>query len=100
MKRWVAIVLLAAAACGKGPSEDQCKRLLEHLIDLEFKKGGAAGGANDAMRAELAKQKAAVMELKSAEFMSACVEKTHRDRVDCALAATDLAAVAKCDEAK
>lgn len=99
MKRWVAIVLLAAA-CGQGPSEDQCKQLLEHLIDLEFKKSGAAGGANDAMKTELAKQKAAVMEAKSAEFMTACVDKTHIDRVECALAAGDLAAVAQCDEAK
>lgn len=100
MKRWVAIVLLAASACGSGPSEDQCKRLLEHLIDLEFKKSGAATATTDAMKAELAKQKAAVLEIKSSEFMSACMEKTHVDRVECALAASDLAGVAKCDEAK
>jgi hypothetical protein len=100
MKRWVAIVLLAASACGSGPSEDQCKRLLEHLIDLEFKKSGATTATNDAMKADLAKQKAAVLELKTSEFMAACTEKTHVDRVECALAASDLAGVAKCDEAK
>jgi hypothetical protein len=99
MKRWLVVAALAAGACGKGPSEDQCKQLLEHLIDLEFKKGGAGPG-NDAMKADLAKQKAAVLETKSAEFMSACVDKTHRDRVECALAASDLAGVQKCDEAK
>ena len=98
MKRWVAIALLAAA-CGKGPSEDQCKLLLEHLIDLEFKKSGAATGANDAAKAELTRQKAATIE-KSAEFMTACVDKMPRERIECALSAPDLAAIAKCDEVK
>jgi len=100
MKRWLVVAALAAGACSNGPSEDQCKQLMEHLIDLEFKKGGATTAANDAMKAELAKQKAAVLEAKAPEFMSACVDKTHRERVECALAATDLAAVQKCDEAK
>ncbi|HWO23304.1 MAG TPA: hypothetical protein VNO30_31400 [Kofleriaceae bacterium] len=100
MKRWLAVVLLAAGACSKAPSEDQCKQLLEHLIDLEFKKGGATGAGAESMKVDLAKQKAAVMEAKTAEFMVACTEKTHRDRVACALAATDLAGVQKCDEAK
>lgn len=99
MKRWLVLALLAGA-CGKGPSEDQCKQLLDHLIDLEFKKGGATSAGNEALKAELAKQKAAVVEAKAGEFMVACKEKTHVDRVECALAATDLAGVAKCDEAK
>jgi hypothetical protein len=100
MKRWLVIAALAAGACSKGPSEDQCKQLLEHLIDLEFKKGGAATAATDAMKADLAKQKAAVLETKTPDFMTACVDKTHRERVECALSAGDLAAVQKCDEAK
>jgi hypothetical protein len=98
MMRWLVVAALAAGACSKGPSEDQCKQLLEHLIDLEFKKGGAAGG--EAVKTDLAKQKAAVMEAKAPEFMAACVDKTHRDRVECALAASDLAAVQECDEAQ
>ena len=100
MMRWLVVAALAAGACSKGPSEDQCKQLLEHLIDLEFKKGGATAAGNEGMKADLAKQKAAVMEAKAPEFMAACVDKTHRDRVECALAAGDLAAVQKCDEIK
>ncbi len=99
MKRWLVIAALAAGACSQGPSEGQCKQLLEHLIDLEFKKGGATTGS-EAVKTDLAKQKAAVLESKTPEFMTACVDKTHRDRVECALAASDLAAVQKCDEAK
>ena len=60
MKR-LAVALLLAAACKNGPSEDQCKQLLDHLVDLEFKAGGA-GAATDAMKQELAKSKAAVSE--------------------------------------
>jgi len=94
MKRWMLLVVLAAA-CGKGPSEGQCKQLLDHLVDLEFKKAGA--GATTEQKGDLAKQKAAVVEAKQAEFMSVCVDKTAKTRVVCALAATDLDAVAKCD---
>lgn len=97
MKRWIAVALLAVAGCKNAPSEDQCKQLLEHLVELEFKKAGAT--ATDGMKAELAKQKTAVAEAKP-EFITVCVEKTAKERVVCALAAKDLEAVAKCDEQK
>ena len=97
MKRWIAVALLAAAGCKNAPSEDQCKQLLEHLVELEFKKAGAT--ATDALKAEIAKQKTAVAEAKP-EFITVCVEKTAKERVVCALAAKDLEAVAKCDEQK
>lgn len=98
MMRWLVVAALVAGACSKGPSKDQCQQLLEHLVELEFKEGGAATAANEGMKADLAKQKAAVKEKVSAEFMAACEDKTHRDRVECVLAAGDLAAVQKCDE--
>jgi len=52
------------------------------------------------MKAELAKQKAAVAAAKTAEFVDVCVNKTAKERVVCALAASDLEGVAKCDEQK
>jgi len=101
MKR-VALVLLVVAACKNGPSQDQCKQLLDHLVDLEFKKAGAAA-TSDAMKAEIAKSKTAVTEAKSAEFLDTCTKKMAKSRVECALAANDLDGengVGKCDEAK
>jgi hypothetical protein len=98
MKRWIVGALLAAG-CGNAPSEEECKRLLEHLVDLEFKKAGTAG-TGDAMKAELAKQKQTVSEARTGEFVEACSQKTAKSRVECALAATDLEAVRACDEAK
>jgi hypothetical protein len=94
MKRWMLVVALTA--CGKGPSEGQCKQLLDHLVDLEFKKAGA-NATTDQQKGDMAKQKAAVVEAKQTEFMAVCIDKTAKARVECALAATDLDAVTTCD---
>jgi hypothetical protein len=101
MKR-VAVVLLLAAACKNGPSQDQCKQLLDHLVDLEFKAGGA-GAATEAMKTELAKNKTAVSDATSAAFLDTCTKKMTRSRVECALAANQLdgdSGLGKCDESK
>lgn len=97
MKRWFVAAALLAVGCGKGPSEDECKQLLDHLVDLELKKAGATAPA-EAQKADLAAQKAKVIEAKWPDFDLACGDKTARDRVECALAASDLDAVAKCDD--
>lgn len=98
MKRWIAGAVLLVTACKNAPSEDQCKQLLDHLVDLEFKKAGAT--SSDAVKADLAKQKQAVSEAKAAEFLQTCTRRTAKPRIECALAASDLEAVARCDEAK
>lgn len=99
MKRWILVAAaLVGAGCKSGPSEDQCKQLLEHLVDLEFKKAGVAA-TTDVLKAEMAKQKQAVYDTKTAEFMTTCTASTNAARVECSLTATDLDAVAKCDEA-
>lgn len=95
MMRFLLVVTLVAG-CKKGPSEGQCKQLLDHLVDLEFKKAGANAPA-DSQKADLAKQKAAVVEAKQAEFLSVCVDKTAKSRVECALAISDIESIAKCD---
>jgi cellulose synthase operon protein C len=102
MKRATVVAMLFAAACSNGPSDGQCKQLLTHLVDLEFKKAGAAA-SSDAMKAEIAKQKSAVTEAKSKEFLDACTKKMSKARVECALKANELdgeSGVGKCDEQK
>src|SRR5262249_39556864 len=86
MKR-VMLAVWFAAGCNHGPSREQCKQLLDHLTDLEFKKAGAAA-SSDAMKAEIAKQK--VTDAKGAEFIESCTQKMARSRVECALAANEL----------
>ena len=102
MKRAWVLVFLVAAACKNGPSEEQCGKLLDHLVDLEFKKAGAAA-TTDAMKQEIAKQKTAVTEAKKTEFIDTCTKKMAKSRVECALAANELdgdSGVSKCDESK
>jgi hypothetical protein len=100
MKR-AALLLVLAIGCKNGPSEDQCKQLLDHMVDLEFKKAGAAA-SSDAMKADLANKKT-VTDKVSAEFVESCTKKMSKSRVECALNANSLDGdngVAKCDEAK
>ncbi len=104
MRRTLLATLVAGAACLGGckdaPSEEQCKQLLDHLVELEFKKAGTAS-SNDTMKAEMVKQKKAVTEAKASEFIEACTTKTARARVECALSATDIdKGVAACDQSK
>ena len=98
MKRWMLGAVLLAAGCRNAPSEDQCKQLLDHLVDLEFKKAGAASG--ETAKAELAKQKQAVSEARSAEFLEMCTKRYTRSRTECGLSAGDLEGVTKCDDVK
>jgi hypothetical protein len=101
MKRAV-VVLLLIAGCKSGPSKDQCKQLLDHLVDLEFKKAGAAA-TSDAMKQEILKNKTSVTDSKSGEFIDTCTNKMTKSRVECAIAANELDGengVGKCDEAK
>jgi len=102
MKRACVVALLLAIGCKNGPSDDQCKQLLDHLVDLEFKKAGAAA-SSDQMKAEIAKQKTSVTDKVANEFIETCTKKMAKARVECALAANELDGdngVAKCDEAK
>jgi len=102
MKRAWILALVIAAGCGKGPSDGECKKFLDHLVDLEFKKAGAQANS-DALKQQIASQKSAVTEAKQAEFLDVCKKKMSKARVQCALAATEIDGdngMAKCDEAK
>ena len=98
MKRWILGVVLLATGCKNAPSEEECRQLLDHLVDLEFKKGGAI--ASDSAKGELAKLKQAVSEAAAAKFVEICTKKTAKNRIDCAVAAVDLEALTRCDEVK
>jgi hypothetical protein len=96
-------LIAGLAACGDAPSEGDCQKLLEHLVELEVSAGGAKPptegdqAATDTARAELTKQKKAIVDGASAKFLEACVDKTPKSVVTCSLAAKTLDDVAKCD---
>jgi len=102
MMRACVLALVLAVGCKNGPSQDQCKQLLDHMVDLEFKKASAAA-SSDALKAEIAKQKGLVTDKVSNEFIDTCTKKMAKARVECALAANELDGdngASKCDEAK
>jgi hypothetical protein len=96
-RRWV-LAALVAVGCKNGPSDDDCKLLLDHLIDLEFKKAGAAAGGTPTAKADLDKQKTQIAEAKAPEFMEQCTKKMAKSRVNCALGAANLDDLTKCDQ--
>jgi hypothetical protein len=94
MKRFVlagvlGLTSVGGAGCGKAPSEDQCKRLLDHIVDLELKKAGTAEGSA-AAKADLEKLRAKVTEMRTADFLDVCTTKTSKSRVECGLEATSV----------
>ena len=97
------MALVLAVGCKNGPSEDQCKQLMDHLVDLEFKQGGANAPVGDAAKREQVKSKAELTTKRGADFVTMCTKSMTRSRVVCALAASDMSGengLGKCDEAK
>lgn len=97
------MALVLVVGCKNGPSEDQCKQLLDHLVDLEFKKGGANAPAGAGAKQEQVKTKAEITSRRGADFLTMCTKSMTRSRVVCALAASDMSGengIGKCDEAK
>jgi hypothetical protein len=70
--------------------EQLCERLLAHIVDLELAKAGADPAAFASLREQ-------VMAAKSVELTHACVDRTPRERIECALVAADLDALERCD---
>lgn len=94
-------VLAGAPACGSAPSKADCEKLLDHLIELQAKAGGAGGELSAEAKDALEKQKKQVVEFAAGQkFIETCTQKTPKDVVDCGLGAKDLAAVAACDDGK
>lgn len=91
--------LCLLVACSSGPSEADCERLRDKLIELEFSAMGAKAQSSEE-RAAMAKQKEDTSDAVAERFKDACVNKTPKELVDCALAATSLQQVRDCDEQK
>jgi hypothetical protein len=96
MSRVSVLLALVLAACGSAPSEQDCARLLDHVIELEMAAGGAAATTPEA-RAELEAQKKKVGVVVGKDFMRTCTDELPRSQVSCGLAATSLEDLARCD---
>ncbi len=87
----VVLGIAGGAGCSKAPSEEQCKQLLDHIVDLELKKAGATPAEGSAsVKAAIDQLRAKVTDVRAPEFIEACTAKTSRVRVECGLAATSV----------
>jgi len=86
----LAALLALATACSDKPSNAECKKLLEHTIELEFRESGS-------VPADLDKQIATIAATANSEFMEQCLGELPRTRVLCGIEAKNKAAQQKCD---
>ena len=97
MRRFLALLIVCAAACSNAPSQEQCESLLGNLIDLELQKGGGKNVTPE-MKADLEKQKKAIADYTREKFMDACMKKTAKAVVECGARAKNEKDLATCDE--
>ncbi len=79
--------ILFVGACAK-PSDADCEKFADHMIELTVKEVGIEG-MEDAIREEAAKQRP--------EFVKTCKEDGTKGEVDCALKADSLDALSACE---
>lgn len=84
---------LLVSACASAPSDDQCEKLRDHLVELQIKEtGGTALTAAQQAQLETFTTRA--------RYQATCTERLTRELVECALAATSLDEARGCDEKK
>ena len=87
----------ALPACSNRPSEEQCSKLVSHIIELEFQAAGTSKLPED-MKASVEKQKKDVEEYLGQQAIDRCKESLPLAVVECGLAAKTLDERAACDQ--
>ena len=85
------LALLTASACSDVPSDAQCEKFLDHVIALEVNAGTASAEEKPLhiQRLKEAKQK---------EFLEQCATKIKASHIECALKATRIEEIEKCEK--
>lgn len=95
----VALVVLglATAGCSDKPTEQDCKALLDRLVELELATAGTDKLSAD-MKADLDKQAKELREYLGGQFMERCLKETPVAVVKCGLKAKSKADYAGCEK--
>lgn len=100
MIRTTLTALLAASlllGCSNAPSKSDCKKLLDHVVDLELKAGGGDAVKKD-VATELEDQKKRVMEYVEKDFMDTCIDDLPKSQLECGLKAKSMTQLFECDK--
>lgn len=88
---------LSIGGCGDTASKDDCKKLLDHIIQLEMNAAGT-GNLTPDMKADIEDQKKQLTEYLESGFVDKCTKETPGSYVKCGLKAKDLDGLAACDK--
>ena len=92
-------VLLLGVGCADNPTEDDCKKLMQHIVTLEVESaGGKAEALTPEMKADLDAQKKKVSDYVGKDFMGGCMKDLPRSQVTCGLKARKIEDLDNCDE--
>lgn len=89
--------LLGSSGCGDKPSEEQCAKLVDHMIELEIQAAGTTKLPDD-MRADIDKQRRELQEYLRKQSIEKCLESLPTSVVECGLAAKDRDQRAACEQ--
>jgi hypothetical protein len=92
-----AAFVFTVGACGDTASKDDCKKLLDHIIQLEMNAAGT-GNLTPDMKADIEGQKKKLTEYLEKGFVDKCTKETPGSYVQCGLKAKDLGGLAECDK--
>ncbi|WP_428266834.1 hypothetical protein [Haliangium sp.] len=87
---------VAAVGCSQSPSDEQCEKLLEHVIALQVADSGESKELSPAMKDDLSNQQQKMAGYVREKFLAQCQESLPRDFVECAVAAKSMATYAEC----
>ena len=91
----IAALALAALGCGDKPSDEECEKLLAHVVDI-YTPVPSGETLTPQAKKDLALQQAAVEAEIGKTFLEECKAKSG-DRVRCALKARNQAELGKCE---
>ena len=91
--------LLFSFGCSETPTEDDCKKLMQHIITLEVESaGGKADALTPEMKADLNAQKKKVADYVGKDFMGGCMKDLPVSQLACGLKARKIEDLENCDE--
>jgi hypothetical protein len=89
--------LALSAGCGDKPTQADCEKLLDHVIEIEMSASGSDTLTPD-MKADIDKQKRQLRDYLKKQFLEQCLDKTPGAVVKCGLKARDHQQLAACDK--
>ena len=89
-------VIAFIAGCGGSPSEADCKKFTEKIVEFSIEDAKKQGGDSDEVAAKIAEDVRAKLEPDMKKLQKECVETATKAEIECALKATSMAELEKC----